>query len=337
MNDSRTADPATERAIVSVVLPTRNRAHLLARAIGSVRAQTFSDWELIVVDDASTDRTPAVIAECRGSDPRIRGVAVPRPHGVAEARNRGIARARGRFVAFLDDDDEWLPGKLELQLREFARRGDDVGLVYCRSTYVETSGRERLLPTCDVSDGGARATLLRQNFLVTPAVLARRELFDLVGGFDSRMSWLEDWDMWLRLAAATRFGFVDRPLVRVHQTPGSLSTRVDELERSALLFLEKREREAALTRRERAAVRFALGRDLVSKGIMREGRKLLRRSLAVWPWSPWRMGVALAALFGHRAYRLASGVYVEFLARTKAGSGAVPAPDGSSAREGRRG
>ncbi|RLF83553.1 glycosyl transferase, partial [Thermococci archaeon] len=105
------------RPTVSVIIPTYNRANLLKRAIASVLNQTFTDFELIVVDDASPDNTPEVVRSI--NDGRIRYVRLKKNSGGPVARNTGIRKARGRFIALLDDDDEWLPNRLELQIKKF--------------------------------------------------------------------------------------------------------------------------------------------------------------------------------------------------------------------------
>src|SRR5262245_61054408 len=112
---------------ISVILPTYNRAALLPRAVQSAIAQTYQNFELIIVDDGSTDDTPTIIRTF--TDPRI--VGVRRSHaGAAAAENAGLARARGQFIGFLDDDDEWLSGKLAAQMLAFTQAGPETGIVY---------------------------------------------------------------------------------------------------------------------------------------------------------------------------------------------------------------
>lgn len=126
--------------LVSVVVPTRDRVAMLMRAIDSVLAQTCGDFEVIVVDDASSDETLQRLAA--HPDPRIRSLPSVAAGGAPRARNRGIAAARGRYVAFLDDDDEWLPHKLERQLEAFARGSSRLGLVHGGSAVIAAaSGR----------------------------------------------------------------------------------------------------------------------------------------------------------------------------------------------------
>jgi glycosyltransferase involved in cell wall biosynthesis len=117
----------TRSPLISVVLPTYNRASMLAVAVQSVLAQTFADLELIVVDDGSTDETPGVLEAI--ADPRLVRLRSDQQRGAAVSRNAGIGAARGEFLAFQDSDDEWLPGKLERQLSVFADHGSGLGAV----------------------------------------------------------------------------------------------------------------------------------------------------------------------------------------------------------------
>ena len=126
---------------VSVVIPTYNRAGLLPRAVASVLAQTWTEFELLIVDDHSTDGTPAAIA--RFADGRIRSFRHPRNSGQSKALNTGIGHARGDYLAFLDDDDEWLPGKLAAQVAVLDAAPSGVGLVYCWHDELDEDGRRR--------------------------------------------------------------------------------------------------------------------------------------------------------------------------------------------------
>ena len=193
--------------LVSVVIPVYNRAHVLGRAIRSVRAQTFRDLELLVVDDGSRDGS----AEAAGpvDDPRIRVVRLPHNHGVSRARNTGIREARGRLVAFLDSDDEWIPEKLERQVECFRRQPAGVEpLVACR--YVRhndlthrVAGPSRPIPRGDPFDQIIRAQAPLPSCVVVP-----RAALDAAGGLDETLAAFADYELWLRLAAAST-GFVE--------------------------------------------------------------------------------------------------------------------------------
>lgn len=196
--------------LVSVVIPTFNRAATLPRAIDSVLAQDHRALELLVVDDASTDDTARVIAGY--ADPRLRLIRQPVNQGVAAARNRGIAEARGRWLAFLDSDDEWLPGKLTRQLAAMA--DPRIGMVVTGIETVEADGRRSLFHAREAGDLFER--LLVRNILhgAPSSALIRREALAMVGGFDTRLPAIEDYDLWLRLTRFWRVAAIAEPLAR---------------------------------------------------------------------------------------------------------------------------
>jgi glycosyltransferase involved in cell wall biosynthesis len=214
---------------VSVVVPTRNRSALLATTLRSALAQRDVDLEVIIVDEASTDDTAAVIG--RFGDSRIRVIRHEKPQGVSVARNRGAAEAHGEWIAFLDDDDLWAPDKLALQVQ--AARDSDaqwvyVGHVNINMGYKVTGGAPPLcpselmmeLPKHNVVPGGCSG------------VAVSRRGFAAAGMFDPGLQPLADWDLWLRLAQVGVPAWVPRPLVayRVHGEQMSLDTARVEAE-----------------------------------------------------------------------------------------------------------
>ena len=224
MDDStRAALPA-----VSVVIPTRNRAAVLEGAVRSVQAQTFADWELVVVDDGSTDGTGVAVAEWMREDPRIRYVRNEPGRGLPGARNVGLAHARAALVACLDDDDRWLPEKLAKQLDVFARSGDPrLAAVYAGVVYEYPDGRTDYHRP--VHRGDLTRALLREPYVVKggfSCLLFRRDAALAVGGFDESLKMREDYEMQLRMSLAGHaFDFVDEPLVRYRADGGDSLSR----------------------------------------------------------------------------------------------------------------
>lgn len=222
---------------VSVVVPAYNAAWCVARAIDSVLAQTARDFELIVVNDGSTDDTAAVLA---GYGDRIR-VVTQQNAGLSAARNAGIAAATGDWVAFLDADDWWLPGKLAAQL-DLVDAQTDIGFCSTAALIVDPEGRQ--VGTWE--DSGAYGDILRDIFATNAtvagsgsAVIAQRTLFAQTGGFDTTLRSLEDIDMWMRLAAITRFGCVREAQVCILRAPGSMSRNREVMRNSALQVMNK--------------------------------------------------------------------------------------------------
>lgn len=207
------APPATVHVpAVSVVIPTYNRAHLLRRTLESVLQQTLTDFEVLVVDDCSSDDPGEVVADC--NDPRLRYLRQAENSGVAAARNRGLREARAPLVAFLDDDDEWFPRKLELQAALF-RHAPDVGLVYSGVETVTADGsRSVKIPT---ARGDLYRELLARNLLHGgSSAVIRRNVITEVGFFDETLPAIEDYDYWIRIARCFKVDCVSEPLVRYH-------------------------------------------------------------------------------------------------------------------------
>jgi GT2 family glycosyltransferase len=189
--------PAAEDGapLVSVVMPVRDRATTVLAAIASVRAQTLTDWELVVVDDGSTDATPEVVAEIARVDPRVRLVR-GEAAGVSRARNTGQAHARGRYLAWLDSDNTWVPHFLRVAVAAMSAAG--VRLAYAQSELVTPAGRQwRAL------DGGVELLAVR-NHVDLNVLVAEREIVEAAGGFDETLRRTVDYDLVWRLASGTR-------------------------------------------------------------------------------------------------------------------------------------
>lgn len=206
---------------VSVVIPTYDRLPLLRQAVASVAAQTFGDWELLVVDDGSGDATLAYLSSL--PDARIRPLPVPHGGNVARARNVGVRAAVGRYVAFLDSDDVWLPGKLEAQLERMARAG--AAWSYTRYEHMDAEGRPvaaRAGVWRPLSGRIAREVLAGGASIAISTVVAERRLLTELGGFDEDpgIHLREDFDLVARLALAAEVVALAEPLSRVRDHDG---------------------------------------------------------------------------------------------------------------------
>ena len=229
---------------VSVVIPTYNRARTIRAAIESVLRQSYSDLELIVVDDCSKDETRKVLAAIK--DPRMRAIFHDKNGGASVARNTGARAATGKWIAFQDSDDEWLPTKLELQIARL-ESGDYVagycGMVIFGLLDPAPGSRPTVsyLPGADVQhpDGDILPKLLQDSFISTQTLVVRHDtLFD-EGFFDPSTPPLEDWDLAIRLARRGLIAFVDEPLVIQRFSPDSITrSRVDAV-RSRMRIVEK--------------------------------------------------------------------------------------------------
>lgn len=213
---------------VSVILPTYNRANCIERAVDSVLSQTYPYWELLVVDDGSTDNTEEIIASYAASDHRVRYYRQPSNRGVSAARNEGVRQALYEYIAFQDSDDVWHEDKLEKQMRILAEN-PHVGLVYCAMQGTRQDGSAVLIPDRTVERtllcGNLYKLLLQGNVIGAPAAVMRRECARQCGGFDETLSCLEDWELFLRIAKMYEIGYVDEPLVDADFHDGGVSSR----------------------------------------------------------------------------------------------------------------
>jgi glycosyltransferase involved in cell wall biosynthesis len=206
----------------SVVVPTHNRAHLLARTLRSVLAQHDVEVEVVVVDDGSRDATAEAVAAF--GDARVRLLRNEQARGVASARNRGLAEAVAPFVAFCDDDDVWAPGKLAAQF-DALERVAGAGWSSSGAVTVDEALRLHGPAVHPPPDGDVAATLLARNAIPGGAssVMARTSLVREVGGFDPTLSVSADFDLWTRLALASPHAGADEPLVGYLVRPGSMA------------------------------------------------------------------------------------------------------------------
>jgi glycosyltransferase involved in cell wall biosynthesis len=189
-------EPSPTRPLVSVVIPTRDRVELLRRAAASVLKQSQDDLELIIVDDASEDGTAAYLAELASRDSRVRTVRNALPRGGAGARNEGISRSRGQWIAFLDDDDEWLPEKLQRQLRMLQSTASAVA---CSCNFVMhfSSGRSKVV---QLTANATLQQLLFDNQLGSASLcICSNKVLKEIGGFDVKLRSAQDQDLWARV------------------------------------------------------------------------------------------------------------------------------------------
>jgi glycosyltransferase involved in cell wall biosynthesis len=217
--------------VVSVIIPTYNRARFVGQAIQSVLDQTFQDFELIVVDDGSTDNTRTVVEEF--TDPRIRYIHQENM-GISGTRNTGIRNARARYIAFLDSDDIWLPRLLESQVA-ILNSNPDLDWVYARARAISANGVPRggILGEAPRYPGEPFRSILYQDFVGTPiTVVVRKRCLDRAGLFDETFHTSVDWELWLRMSRECRFQFVDKILacLRSHSTR-TTKARPDTLDR----------------------------------------------------------------------------------------------------------
>ena len=210
-----------DKPLISVVMPAYNCEKYIGQAVDSVIAQTYSNWELLILDDRSGDGTPRVIENLREKDTRIRTFQNETNLGAGNTRNRGVELARGKWIAFLDSDDMWAADKLEKQLELLAQE-DKAVLLYTGSGFVDESGKP-LDFVLRVPRRIDRKRLLRQNLVSCSSVLVRRE-YMLRHPFPAQSDMHEDFAVWLQILREEEYAYaVDEPLLIYRLSPASKS------------------------------------------------------------------------------------------------------------------
>lgn len=203
---------------LSVIIPTYNREKLIARSIRSVLHQTYRDFELILIDDGSTDETEQVVQDF--GDERIRFFRQEENRGAAAARNIGIKESKGTFIAFQDSDDEWLPEKLERHMQVFEKELPGIGVVYSDMWRVLKNGKTEYHKAPKVLSGPIinPATQWYQVYMQgTQSVVVKKLCFDQAGYFNEEFLYLEDLELFIRLSKQYGFYHIQEPLVRYHE------------------------------------------------------------------------------------------------------------------------
>ena len=271
---------------VTVLIPAYNAAATIGRAIDSVLAQTYTDYEIIVVDDGSRDATSEIVQSYGAAE--IRLLRLSSNQGASSAVNEGLKLARGEFIAFLDADDEWLPRKLTLQV-DALTRNPAAAIATCGCRFVDAEGnvfREFGIPPASTGKSEVWRLLLAATFIAKPCVVARMEALRRVGPFDVELPVAEDQNMWIRLAMQGEVEFISEYLTIVHESPGSLTkVYADKVDKYVLPMIKGHleEQKNRLSQEEIRAIlgaRFtSVGRNLYLAGSLIRGASLIVRAM----------------------------------------------------------
>ncbi len=276
---------------VSVLIPTYNSGKFIAKAVQSVIEQTCSPYEVIVIDDGSTDETKDVLRQFGNSIKYF----YQENRGPSSARNTSIKTAKGDYISFLDADDVWTPNKIEVQL-DFLERHRDIGLVF--SDVEEFDEEKIILKRSRMADQvfghdialqvplqEAYIKLLMKNFICTSTVMVKREYFKKVGFFDESLRIVEDRDMWLRIAAYYNIGYLPLVLCKKRSHNSNISGNQEIYTSSQIKVLEKHLRlfpdqvPSSLVNRKLSRLYLSSGFDLLLKNRKRKSRQMALRSL----------------------------------------------------------
>lgn len=278
---------------VSIIIPTYNRANLISEAIDSVLAQTYRNFEIIVVDDGSTDNTKEVLSKYNG---QIKYIYQDNKGG-AEARNNGIKNAQGEYIAFLDSDDLWLPNKLEKQVK-YLFDNINISLIYS-DAYLSNSENVDSKTLFDIVHpflSNDKKEVLRYLFLHKPiypsTVVTKRSCFDKVGLFNSSLRNLgEDYDMWLRIAKYFNIGYINEPLVHIRDVDKKACSNMEPIyetaikTRKALLDSHPNFVDKNTANKFFSSAYYKLGCAQVNNNKIQQARINFLNSIKYFPWN----------------------------------------------------
>jgi glycosyltransferase involved in cell wall biosynthesis len=286
--------------LVSVILPTFNRAATLPRAIMSVLDQSYRNLELLIVDDGSRDNTAEIVE--RIGDPRIRYIPLEVNGGASSARNVGLRLAKGEFIAFQDSDDEWLAGKLARQVQAARHAGEGAVTVFHPKILYgrDDAGlygphRVCLLPIIeDQAEATIKQLIHSQNLISTQTLLITREAFERAGFFDVHLVNSEDWAFGIELFYNSKVVFIDEPLVMSYLQNDSISMLRRRGAKAQLRIVKRLSKKPDVSRQVIGGHLGRLGWSVAKLGNPRRGRLLLLKSLTLQPtdWRNWARLVA---------------------------------------------
>ncbi len=279
--------------MVSVIIPNYNREALITRAVNSVLAQSYSEVEVIVVDDCSTDNSIEKIKTIE--DERLTLIKLEKNSGACAARNRGIKAAKGEYISFLDSDDEWDKDKLKKQLDFLKKKKADI--VVCNYWY-EKNGKTSLHVDENHPDKFTYNELLDVNNITTGAMFVKKQLFKKVGLFDEKMPRYQDWELVLRIAKAVDIYFINEPLLTLHFQENSItsSTGMEKKYFALERMFEKNKDDIMKNRKAYAHYCWSMG--LYSLYGQDKRLDLIRKSISLEPFNVKKLAIYAAIKLG---------------------------------------
>ncbi len=303
----------------SVILPCHNGSKWLSKSIDSVLGQTLPNFELIIIDDGSTDNSKETVAEYLHDD-RIRYLCQSNK-GFSAALNKGIQESSGIFIGFIGQDDLWLPNKLEVQMN-YLYEHKDVDLVHSNYSTINSEGRVVKVRDVKIPRALTKKEAVEQlflnNYIGFETVLVKKKCFNTVGSFDERMAGFSDHDIWLRIAGKYNIdGYIDFPLVEKREHKQQLSKAGDVILRDQFLIVDKAINcypfLKKLERKKKASLYYAWGVSLLEKKKFGEGRQKLLRAICCQPSKI----KAAAAYLASKQYMIFLKYYQQFAQKHK--------------------
>lgn len=302
-----------ENPKVSVIIPTYNREHLISRSIESVLNQTYKDFEVIIVDDASTDNTEELITK---KYPDVIYIKHDINRGAAAARNTGLNVVRGKYIAFHDSDDEWLPEKLEKQMVIF-EKFPEVGIVYTDMLRISEDGRMDYWNSPSIQSN----TLINEKTLdyqVTgigiQSTVILKECIEYVGFFDDKLPRLIDLELFIRLSKYFKFYHLREPLVKYYENDG-ISTNIIAGYTARIYLLNKFFECLKGNKKFLAKQYYDIGYSMMSIGNLKSGRNYLIKAIKSNPIAVKSLVLIAISLAGQNAYKKILNIYNMILRR----------------------
>jgi len=281
--------------LVSIILTTFNRSHIIERAIKSVKNQTYKDWELIIVDDCSSDDTPFIVKKFLSD--KIKYIRLSTNKGPAGARNAGMRVAKGEFIAFLDDDDEWLPKKLERQISVFKTLSTP-SFIFCNGLCLGTSKKYAWpieIPSGYLQMKGSYFSY-KKAIPPPPSWLICREIFEEIGYFDECFRIWEDIDYLVRISKKFPFYFLNEILVKWHSEETRLFTLSECLIEHRERFIKKYLNEMKRERYYLFRFYYSTAKDCYKLGKMQKARFYYLKAWKLYPYKIELVGKMLKTL-----------------------------------------
>lgn len=295
--------------VVSIILPTYNRAVLLRMAINSVLSQSYQNFELIIIDDASSDQTEALVKSFR--DKRIKYLRNKKRLGANWSRNIGIKKALGKYIAFQDSDDQWLPEKLGKQISIIEKSSPKVGAIYSKCLYHK-GDRKKVIPSDRISkkEGCIHENLLNDNFITLPSLLIKKECFNQIGYFDESLPRLQDWDLVLRISQYYQFIYINEILLHSNYTPGSITSNKRAVIEALKLILKKNYKELLLHKKILSRYYFNLGSTYYkTETDLQEARKFIGKAINLNPLKILYLFSYICSFLGVNSYNKLSKLF----------------------------
>ena len=275
-----------KKPTVSVIIPIYNRAHLVGRSIQSVLNQTYKDFEIIVVDDGSTDNTEDTIREFQKKDKRIKYIRRKKNKGSSAARNTGIKAAGGEYIAFQDSDDEWLPEKLKKQIDVFKNISSEVGIIYSDMWRIVGNKKKYFYSPEIMSEDKIiyeQSLDYRVANIGIQTALLKKKIFNKVGMFDEEFHRFIDLEFFIRLSKHYHFYHIKEPLVNYFYTNNCISSNGKALIAAQKLILEKYFEDIKKNKKVLAKHYLGIGTSLCINGEIKEGEIYFAKAFKIYP------------------------------------------------------